>query len=232
MYHRRPVANGYSGFFPPSYAVLRLGFANHDPRMFDALAASGSFLVVVDTARDPEAQWAKQAAARPGATLVGTEASRQIFSLPAGPPLEEPHVSARLPVQSATANVNADRVALALDGNADTRWDGGPQMGNEVVTIDLGSVRSVDGLTMTLGRHSTDYPRALVIESSSEGREWAPVWQGSSAAVAYVAAQRHPRELPMTFSLTTGAARFIRLRQIGRDPESYWSVYELTVHGR
>jgi hypothetical protein len=232
MYHGRPVANGYSGFFPPSYDVLRLGFANHDARMFDALTASGPLLVVVDTARDPEAQWAKQVAARPGATLAGTEAGRQIFSLPAGPQLQEPPVSAPLAVQSATASVNADKVALALDGDADTRWDSGPQMGNEVVTIDLGSVRSVDGLTMTLGHHSTDYPRALVIESSSEGREWTPVWQGSAAAVAYLAAQRHPREIPMTFQLIPGAARFIRLRQLGRDPESYWSVYELTVHGR
>ena len=35
MYHGRPVVNGYSGFFPPSYDVLRLGFALRDPQMFD-----------------------------------------------------------------------------------------------------------------------------------------------------------------------------------------------------
>jgi hypothetical protein len=232
IYHRRPVVNGYSGFFPPGYEVLRLGFANHDPQMFDAVTASGPVLVVVDTARDVEGQWVKQIAARPGAKLERTESGRQIFSLPGGSLPEEVTLTARLPIQTVTANINADQLPLALDGNQKTRWDGGPQRGAQVVTIDLGSTRSIDGLTMTLGSHPSDFPRALIIESSSDGREWTPRWSGSSAAVAFAAALRHPKELPLTFALAGVPARMLRLRQVGNDPMFYWSIFELAVYGR
>jgi hypothetical protein len=232
MYHGRPVVNGYSGFFPPWYDVLRVGFGLHDPQMFDAVTASGPVLVVVDTARDPEGQWVKQLAARPGATLEDSEAGRQMFSLPGGSLPEEVKVSAPLPIQSATANVNSDHLPLALDGKPDTRWDGGPQKGVEVVTIDLGAMRSVDGLTMTLGSRPSDFPRVLFIDSSTDGREWTAQWAGRPAAIAFAAALRHPRELPLTFALPRVQARLLRLRQTGQDPMFYWSIVELAVHGR
>ena len=232
MYHGRPVVNGYSGFFPPSYDVLRLGFALRDPRMFDVLTAPGPLLVVVDTARDPEGQWAKQAAARPGATLERVEAGRKVFSLAAGPLPAEVGFPARLPIQSVTANINADRMPLVLDGNLDTCWDSGAQLGAEIVTIDLGSTRAIDGLTMTLGSHPLDFPRTLVIESSEDGRAWTERWQGSPAAVAFAAAQRHPGETPLFFALPHVPARMLRLRQVGHDPNFHWLIFELAVHGR
>ena len=231
MYHGRPVVNGYSGFFPPSYDVLRLGFALHDPRMFDVLTALGPVLVVVDTARDPEGQWVKQVAARPGATLERVEAGRKVFSLAAGSLPEEVLFPARLPIQSVTANINADRMPLVLDGNLDTCWDSGAQLGAETVTIDLGSARAVDGLTMTLGSHPLDFPRTLVIESSEDGRTWTARWEGSPAAVAFAAALRHPKEMPLFFELPRVPARWLRLRQIGHDPNFHWLIFELAVHG-
>jgi hypothetical protein len=121
---------------------------------------------------------------------------------------------------------------LAVDGDAGTRWESGPQLGTEVVTIDLGSPRLVDGLTMTMGPHPADFPRVLIIESSDDGRVWTPRWQGSPAAVAFAAALAHPKEMPLTFGLPQVRARRLRLRQIGHDPMFYWSIFELTVHGR
>ena len=232
MYHGRPVVNGYSGFFPSSYDVLRLGFALRDPQMFDALTAFGPVFVVVDTARDPEGQWAKQVTARPGATLEGVEGGRKIFSLPAGPLAEDVTFPARLPLQSVTANINAERMPLVLDGNLDTGWDSGAQLGAEIVTIDLGATRAVDAVTMTLGSHPLDFPRALVIESSDDGRMWTARWQGSPAAVAFAAAVRHPREMPLTFELPGVQARMLRLRQTGHDPNFHWLIFELAVYGR
>ena len=231
MYHQRPVLNGYSGFFPPSYDVMRLGFALRDPRMFDVLTARGPMIVVVDTARDPEGQWAKQVAERPGATLERVEAGRKVFSLAAGSWPEEVIVP-RLPIQSVTANINAERMPLVLDGNLDTCWDSGAQLGAENVTIDLGSTRTVDGVTMTLGSHPLDFPRTLVIESSEDGLTWTARWQGSPAAVAFAAAIRHPKEMPLFFELPKVAARMLRLRQVGHDPNFHWLIFELAVHGR
>ena len=106
MYHRRQLVNGYSGFFPRSYDVLRHGLDLRDPRMFDALAASGPLVVAVDALRDDGSRWSKQLAARPGTVILGEESGRRLYSLTGGtlPPEIDP-AAQRLSVHSATANV-------------------------------------------------------------------------------------------------------------------------------
>jgi F5/8 type C domain len=233
MYHRRPVVNGYSGFFPRSYDVLRRGLDIHDPQMFDALTSWGPVVVAVDEQHDEGGRWAKQLAARPGSVALGQESGYRLFALAGGTlPAEIEPGSPRLQVQSVTANVEGQRIALALDGDPDTRWDSGPQRGTEVVTIDLGVERRVDGLTMTIGNHSSDFPRVLVIDTSRDGRTWSTERRGSTTIAAFTAAVRHPTESPLTFALPHVPARLVRLRQLGQDPEFYWTIFELRVYGQ
>jgi hypothetical protein len=231
MYHAHPVVNGYSGFFPRSYDVLSRGLAIHDPQMFDAIAAWGPVAAAVDVRHDDGGQWATQLAARPGTVSLGEEGGRKLFLLKSGelPPVLK--TSGRLPVQSVTANVQNERIGLALDGNPATRWDSGPQRGQEIITIDLGSLRTVEGVTMTIGRQLSDFPRKLVIERSENGSDWSPAWEGTTALVAFTAAVRHPRDVQLDFSLPSVPARLLRLRQLGQDPVFYWSVFELAVVG-
>jgi hypothetical protein len=233
MYHRRPVVNGYSGFFPSSYDVLQRGLNSRDPQMFDVVTEWGPVVVAVDERRDDGGRWAKQLAARPGAVALGQEAGHRLFSLAGGTlPAEFGPGSPRLQIRSVTANVQSQRIALVLDGDPETRWDSGPQSGIEVVTVDLGAPRTVDGLTMTIGKHPSDFPRVLVIETSQDGRAWSTRWQGSTAAVAFAGAVRHPTESPLTFVLPHVPARLLRLRQLGQDPVFYWSIFELRVYGK
>ena len=233
MYHRRQLVNGYSGFFPRSYDVLRHGLDLRDPRMFDALAASGPLVVAVDALRDDGSRWSKQLAARPGTVILGEESGRRLYSLTGGtlPPEINP-AAQRLSVHSATANVENLRLALAFDGDPATRWDGGAQRGGEVLTIDLGSVRTVDGLTLTIGPHLSDFPRLLAIETSQDGRAWSNQWQGTTAVHAFIAAVRRPADVPLAFALPHVPARWLRLRQLGQDPVFYWTIFELTIFGR
>jgi hypothetical protein len=233
MYHRGQLVNGYSGFFPRSYEVLRRGLELRDPRMFEAVAASGPVVVVIDKSRDDDGRWTKQLAARPGTALIAEEAGRRIVSLTSGslPPEIDP-ASQPLPIHSATANVENARLALALDGDPATRWDGGAQRGLEVVTIDLGSVRTVDGLTMTIGHHVADFPRTLAIETSVDGTAWSSQWQGTTAVHAFVAALQRPADVPLAFALPHVPARMVRLRQLGQDPVFYWTIFELKVFGK
>ena len=232
MYHGRPVVNGYSGFFPRSYDVLGRGLAIRDPQMFDAITAWGPVAVAVDERRDDGGQWATQLAARPGTVALGEESGRKLFLLSGGTLPPELEASQRLKIQSASASVQSQGIALALDGNPETRWESGPQRGREVVTIDLGSRRTVEGLTMTISHQLSDFPRRLVIESSEDGREWSTQWEGGTAVIAFAGAVRHPRDVPLAFALPRVPARLIRLRQIGQDPVFYWSIFELAVFGR
>jgi hypothetical protein len=233
MYHRGRLVNGYSGFFPRSYDVLRRGLDLRDPRMFDALAASGPVVVAVDALRDDGSRWSKQLAARPGTVILGEESGRRLYSLTGGtlPPEIDP-AAQPLRVQSAIANVENPRLPLALDGDPETRWDGGAQRGVEVLTVDLGSVRTVDGLTMTLGPHLSDFPRLLAIDTSQDGSVWSTQWQGTTAIHAFQAAVRRPADVPLAFALPHVPARLVRLRQLGQDPVFYWTIFELTVLGR
>ncbi len=233
MYHGRPVVNGYSGFFPPGYDVLRLGFALHDPRMFDALTALGPVLVVVDTAHDPEGQWVKQVTARPGATLERVEAGRKVFSLAGGSLPEEVAFPAPLPIQSVTANINADRMPLVLDGNLETCWDSGAQLGAEIVTIDLGSTRAVDGVDDDARIAPARFPadpghRELRGRPHVDGAGGREARRPSLSPRPCVTRKR----CRCSSSCRSVPARMLRLRQVGHDPNFHWLIFELAVHGR
>jgi len=231
MYHGHPVVNGYSGFFPRSYLAIGGGLASRDPRMFDAITAWGPVAVVVDKRDDPAGQWGAQLASRPDAKVIAEDASRKIFSLPGDGPPRDITGSQRLPIAHATANVKGDQIGMALDGNGGTRWDSGPQQGDELVTIDLGSTRTVEALSMTIAEHLSDYPRRLVIETSEDGRSWTTQWMGDGDIAMITAVVRRPLDVPLTFELPNVPARFLRLRQLGQHPVFYWSIYELAVFG-
>jgi hypothetical protein len=173
-----------------------------------------------------------QLARRAGTTALGEESGWKGFLLPGGTRPPDVDVGARLPITMVAANINEDRIPLTVDGNPATRWDSGPQKGTEVVTIDLGAEHEVDAVTMTIGGRVSDFPRHLVIESSSDMHDWTARWEGNTAEAAFAGAVQNPREMPLTFGFPHVPARWIRLRQLGHDPVFYWSIFELRVFGR
>ena len=121
-------------------------------------------------------------------------------------------------------------VGNLIDGDETTRWiSGGPQRGAEWLGVELAAVADVTGVELVLGVYRMDFPRELVIELSTNGRDWAPVWRGSTAGVALRAALENHADLPMRFTFAPQPARFIRLRQIAEDLNFHWSVVELRI---
>lgn len=53
-YHRKPTVNGYSGFFPPSYELLKLALKEQTPQSWSALRASGATHVIFHGSRYPD----------------------------------------------------------------------------------------------------------------------------------------------------------------------------------
>ncbi|MBI3402495.1 MAG: discoidin domain-containing protein [Acidobacteria bacterium] len=233
MYHGHPVVNGWSGYFPVHYDLLRFVFKTPRKEAVAALAGLGTALTVVVDTRTPEgAEWATLVALHGGGTEIGGEAGRRVFSLPA------PHVqlddfsARRLPMQAVTTNTTPVDLRQLIDDDPATGWlSPTPQRGDEAITIDLGDVRRVEGVTLGLGRFFDGFPRALAIDTSADGVDWKPRPTLSPLTVMIGAARLRPREVPMPFRLDGVPARYIRLRQLGQDPLALWAFAELAVYG-
>jgi hypothetical protein len=231
MYHGRPVVNGYGGFVPAPYAVLRVALDEGDVSALDALAVSGPLTAVVDSRTD-DRQWSRLAAYA-GAPSVAAEAGRQIFDIRQAAADEQIPSGDRLSIRSATASTAKIDLAMLTDGDPISRWDSGvPQRGQEWVLLDLGATHKVSGLTLGIGPLFSDYARLLAIDVSVDGEQWETAFEGRSAARAIRAAQRDPRAVPVSYAFAPVDARWIRLRQLGYSGECRWSIAELAVFGQ
>jgi hypothetical protein len=204
IYHRRPTVNGYSGFAPVHYRVLRLAIDADGPEAFDGVAIGGPVTVV--------------------------DASGRVLSIRTGWQTDPLATGRSMPVRAVTAGHVRLDLAPLVDGSESTRWDSGsPQDGTEVLTIDLGLVQGVGGLAMDLGPYIADFPRQLAIELSTDQQSWTAAWTGRCGAIAVAGAVRAARRVPLTFRFPPAAARFIRLRQVGKDERFHWSIANLIV---
>jgi len=229
--HRHPVVNGYSGYFPIHYWILREAIARQDPGVLETLATRGLRHVVVFHDRDRDGAWRKYAGSSPGATVVRTTANQTYYQLPprAGAPAA---TGPPLPIAALTANVEAAEVQKAVDGSLTTRWSTGhPQVPGDELVVDLGRVRTAAVLELSLGPFHGDYPRRLLIEASLDGQDWATVWQGPGGGPAVTAAIDDPWRVPVRTAFQPREARYLRLTQLGSDPAFYWTVAELRVLG-
>jgi hypothetical protein len=207
LYHRRPIVNGYSGFVPVHYRILSLALESGDIDVLDAVRPEAAITVVDD--------------GRPRFTLPQLERGG---TAPSGHPL---------PIHEANAAGAPIDLGAITDGDPLSKWDSGSsQHGAESVTMDLGSIHSVDGLTLTIGPYLGDYPRSLTIETAAEGAEWSLCWSGHGSNQAVAAALREPHTVPLTFVFAPARARWVRLRQTGTDQHFHWSIADATVYGR
>jgi len=207
IYHHRPLVNGYSGFEPVHYTILRLA-VERDTAALDALTSDGPLTVLeVSSGR-----------------VTTIEAAAHAEPAPTGHSLS---------ILAATADGTVVGQRPLVDGDPMSRWiSGAPQHGTETLTIDLGSSRHVDGVTLSIGPYLGDFPRVLTIETSEDLRTWKLQWSGRGATKAVAGALRDPRTVPLTFGFASAAARWVRLRQLGTDPKFPWSIADLTVSGR
>lgn len=233
--HRRPVLNGYSGYFAPHYWALQYLLEERDRRVLERLSALGAIEVVVNHEFDGGRRWRRFLEADPDVEVVHSEADYTAYRVPRGAAVRELETveGDPLPVANITASLYQDLVGRMRDGDRVTRWHtGGPQRpGNELV-VDLGGEREVRGVVLEIAGYVADFPRVLVVETSSDGASWTRAWRGRTGLVALSAALVKPREIPLAFPFEPRPARYVRLRQTGREDVYYWSVAELNVYGK
>jgi len=226
IWHRRGVFNGVSGYDPMHYLPLQEGLDDRDPGMLLALSSFGSFDVIVDEAADSQGEWARYVTGFPGAVRMGTDGMRTVYRVPAGS-MDAP-LGAPLPIVRTYAFLR-DATPIA-DGRVETEWGDEPQRPGQWVSVDLGGVREIGGITHALGVYPHDFPRRLAIDVSIDGMTWDRAWEGSTVAHAFRASVLAPRAAEMHFAFAPRPGRFVRLRQLSRHLHP-WRVAEVKVHG-
>jgi hypothetical protein len=233
--HRRPVFNGYSGYFAPHYWALQYMLRHKDPEVLTRLSSFGPIEVVVDHDLDPGAALLQFVATYPRAELVYRDDRYSTFRIdrgPHAPPLPKLGGDV-LPIASFSADYNEGLLRNMTDGDLVTRWHAGrEQRPGDSMTADLGAEATVDGVEMMLGGFVMDFPRVLTIETSLDNAKWSQAWIGNVPLLTLSAALEDPRNLTLPFPILPRPARYIRFTQRGAENVYYWSVAELRIRGR
>jgi hypothetical protein len=90
LVHRRPILNGYSGFFPPQYGLLTVALSDvpaHTEIALDALRQHGATHVIVHESAWPDGQGVRTSAAlrARGAVEEFRDADDVLLRLPGWP---------------------------------------------------------------------------------------------------------------------------------------------------
>lgn len=250
LVHRRPLVNGFSGYQPPLLGLLTGPYAHPFttleglPAALDLLRAIGARYIVVsqNEYRDHNTGLAMVEAllAQPTTRVVhqATFGHTWIFELrPDAAPARMEERDLRLVPPSAftaAASHESERLALAFDGDLETRWlSRQPQSGQEWIALEFESPRNVGGVQLVLGERSFfDYPRELVIECDDEKLGLRELYRGVPLKEFGLGLLRSAIFPSIDVHLPDNHARTLRLRQVGHARTPYWSIHELRIWER
>lgn len=230
IHHTRTV-NGYNGFEPPYYQVLRRALGDRDPTILGALAAHGPLLIAADNHADPQQTWAHFLMGSDGIRPLTAGARWSLFRLPAQPRAEpaSPCHGHAVSVVAATDRIGPVDPEVLTDGNPQTRWMTvtAQRAGDELV-LDLGRVGSICGVELSMGREAVLYPGALAVAVSIDGIAWQPAFRGRLGGAAFRAALADPSDVRISIPLSV-PLRYIRLWVEQPQPDYPWAIADLVV---
>ena len=246
--HGHPIVNGYSGYGSSLQEFLGGAASplNDLDRIEDALgllASVGVRYVLIHPAdyEDPHVGADTVAAirARPALAVEEFRSDAVVaFRLTESASLTAPAapVGQRLHATDfrASASDSSDRLSLAFDGDADTRWlTGRPQNGDEWISIAFDRTRDVSAIELqTAERSFGDYPRELQVESVGEDGRRTVLYQ-SPMLIPYGRALAQGGSQPaLVVNLPANRTRTLTIRQTGRTRRWFWSIHELGIYVR
>jgi hypothetical protein len=229
MFHQRPIANGYSGYAPPHYLPLVHAVRDGEYEALREFAAFGPLGVAIDRSTDGADALAASVGSLGDAVRLPVQEGWHAFVLPSRQRLSIP-VGSHLNLAGVEATHHPEDLARLRDDSVATAWGAGTeQRGDEEIVVDLGSVRTIGAVVFEMGAFAFGFPRTLLIDGSAERQTWTPVWTGRTAVPTVRAALSDPGTVPVTIRFDAVSARFLRLRQVGRESGIPWWIAELRV---
>lgn len=238
--HRKPVVNGYSGYAPPGYRIVREAMdAFPNPATLQLLADLGVTHALVDT-RGYRSEKGREIVSalmeeKPGAGLIAVAEGRYLFQIPdavgprPGPP-SGPAIGDRAK-WSATASKNPAWAGRAFDGDPDTGWTTGyPQEKGDFFELDCGEESALSSIELVLNTNPLDYPRNFRLEGSSDRTSWTPL---AAVSGGFPPLNRDMIEdfskysVPVTFE--RARVRYLRFTLTAGHEARHWSINEIIL---
>jgi hypothetical protein len=231
--HGKRTINGYNGYEPLYYHVLRLALADRDHTALEALASSGPLLIAADKRVDPDEPWASFLSNHPGVNRVGEDDNWTLFRLPSRHPPQDRCASNPLAVTAVFDEQGQVDAATLTDQNAATRWiTSHPQRVGDELILDLGRAERPCGLVVSMGSEAELYPRTLSVATSFDKVYWETGFAGKMGGSSFRAALKNPGDARISVPLRGRAARFVRLRLEQSQPLYPWAVADIVVEGQ
>ncbi len=226
----QPMINGFGGYIPAHYHVLRLGLEEQDASVLGALRVRQPIAAYVEKARDTGGKARALVAAAPGAEAIGTDDAGEWFLLPELPAATPESDGERLNVQSARTGTQEDDAALILDDEPLTSWHSMARPGeSDHVDLDFGQRVSVTQLEISLGPFTGDFTRDLEI-SAIDGDTTSTVWRGSTAGLTLTAALASKEVRVRIMIAHPISARVLRLTNVWHADRA-WSIADVRAFG-
>jgi hypothetical protein len=182
MFHRRPVASGYSGHRPPHVFVLSASLYHGDPSALMLLAQERPLIIAVDDRHDHDGELDRLVRALPGVEHHATTGAGRMYVLPRMPRVRVAEPGAELPSM------------LQLEQGR----------------IDLGAERIVRTIAFDMRYRFLDLETRMAAETSLDGTAWTTAWEGWTGAPAFAAMLRDARAAPVRLTLPDVKARYVR----------------------
>lgn len=234
--HGLPVVNGYSGFAPPHYEVLKSAIKDGRASALDELRPFGTVAVIVDPAREEGGAWPSLLApfARPD---LSAPTGRQVFVLPRLPAstaclarsLDAQRAGPKVTSANATSpGHDPDALGLAIDDDWTTFYTvAASTTAGDGIEIAIDGAQPIDGVILWTGPLATDYPGPMRV-SARNGTGLHTVFEGDVAGLVMAGALADPRRVPLAICFPAIDAHGLVI-DAPATTERSWSIAEVSV---
>lgn len=242
IFHQKRLVNGYSGYTPPGYRIVREAMESFpSENTFDLLRDLKVEYILIHTTGYREEEGRRIARAmdnfREHAELIEKNEGDYLFKLK--PKEENPQTGVIFLIErkdnwKTWSSVNVIETKYAFDKNMVTAWSTPrPQRKGDFFYLDLASCQEIGQIELSLGRNPLNYPRGYQLFGSVDGWVWHSLSKNQTFFPQFVWPEEEgPPHFKAIISFRPRKIRYLKMT-LTRSHETYpWTIQEIQCFGK